>query len=338
MNIDEIISDSKKGRGIDAESAVKLFASSEILDYAETIRRSTFSNATSVTAELLCGKGNSNVDLQERALKLAANGHRRILLRVGNTGISLNEAVESMLSIKRKRDDMRQIILQLPSDFDEKQLSELKSLNSTIIFPADSDLSILAKSINIPDIGLFAHFRADNFLGTLETLLHRADEISPRIIFIEQDGEIPLDVFERICQILRISKPFTSLMLFADSLEFSKYANSFLISENESLDKLINKMIRKSMLPSFCTACHFECRTGECFTGDCSSGKMHNFCYLNAIVSLKEYLADFGTQDTRIVGTDMILKELYSIKNDTVRSLMVKVMKEIRSGSRGMRF
>ena len=62
---------------------------------------------------------------------------------------------------------------------------------------------------------------------------------------------------------------------------------------------------------------------------------MHNCCYLNALISLKEYLTDFGTQDTRIVGTDMILRELYSIKNDRVRALMVKTLKDMRNGERG---
>ena len=120
-----------------------------------------------------------------------------------------------------------------------------------------------------------------------------------------------------------------------EELSLAKYATTIKLEADEKLDKFVNKLIRMGMLPSFCAACRMEDRTGDTFCGDCISGKMHNCCYLNALITLKEYLTDFGTQDTRIVGTDMILRELYSIKNDQVRALMVKTLKDMRNGERG---
>ncbi len=339
MNIDEIIQSAKDRQGLNAESALTLFNLDKPLDFAGSIRDSVFSKPTTISAELKYSPDQSLDNLQLHASKLAANGHRRILLKLNELGEhSPTEMVETLLSINRKRDNIRRVDLQLSCNISEEQLSELKELNTTVIFPAESDAVFVASSIGIADIGYSTSFTSDRFLEQLEILLHRADEIAPRIILIEYTDDIPSDIFEKICQIIRISHPFSSLIVSSENLELSKYANSFKLEEDEKLDNIINKMIKKSMLPSFCTACSLEERSGETFCSDCSSGKMRNCCYLNALVTLKEYLADFGAQDTRIVGTDMILRELYGIKNDTVRSLMVKVMKEIRNGERGMRF
>lgn len=338
MNINEIISSAKESKGLCAESAIELFTSNEELDLAIELRRKFFSTATTITVRLNFAPEGSLAGLKLRASDLASVGHRRILLNMPELGEhSPSEAVDALLSIERKRDDIRRVDLMLPSDADDRLFNELKSTSvATVLLPADSDAPLLARSAGLSDIGLYTRFTADEYLSQLEILLHRSDELSPRAIYIEHDELLPIDIFVRICQIIRIAHPCTSLMTAPDEL-LAKYATSFVSSPDEKPDKLVNKMIRAGQLPSFCTACKSENRTGEGFCADCKSDKIHNCCYLNALITLKEFLSDFGSQDTRIVGTDMILRELYNIKNDDIRSLMVKTMKDIRSGQRGIR-
>lgn len=337
MDINDLISESKELKGLEAEPALELFNSDEPLDFAEKVRRSSFSSATTISAALVFTPEQTLAGLKLRACELAACGHRRILLKMEDIGDhSPAETVDSLLSIERKRDNIRRVDLKLPGNVGDVVLDALKESDAAVILPADSDAPLLAKSVGIDDIGLSMHFTADGCLDQLEILLHRADEITPRIIEIDRDDSLPPELFERICQIIRLAKPWSALMIGSDEdLALAKFATTLLLAPDEKLDKFVNKMIRASMLPSFCAACRLENRTGETFVCDCKSGKMHNCCYLNALISLKEFLSDFGSQDTRIVGTDMVLRELYSIKNDQVRALMVKTIKDMRNGERG---
>ena len=337
MNINDIILQAKESKGLNAESALELFNSEESLDFAEKVRRSVFSSAITLTAALDFNSEQTLAGLKLRASDLAASGNRRILVNIDNiNAIDLSELIDSLLSIERKRDDIKRVDLKLPENTTDEALDSLKESDATVILPANSDAPLLAKSIGIADIGLSTSFTSDECLDQLETLLHRADEISPRLIMIDRDSALPPELFVRICQIIRIAQPFSALVISSDEeMSLAKYATTIKLEPGEKLDKFINKMIRAAMLPSFCAACRSEDRVGETFREDCKSGKMHNCCYLNALISLKEFLTDFGTQDTRIVGTDMILRELYSIKNDQVRALMVKTLKDMRNGERG---
>lgn len=337
MDINDIISQTKELKALNAESAIELFNSEEELGFAENIRRAIFSSATTLSAEIDFTPEQTIDGLKLRATDLAAAGHRRVLVKIDDIGDHLPAGiVDSLLSIERKRDDIRRVDLMLPGNTTAEALDALKESDATVILPADSDAPLLAKSVGIADIGLSTNFTADECLDQLEVLLRRADEISPRTIAITREDALPPELFERICQIIRAAKPFSALMIDSDEeLSLAKYATTIKLESGEKLDKIVNKMIRAGMLPSFCSACRMEDRTGETFCEDCKSGKMHNCCYLNALISLKEYLTDFGTQDTRIVGTDMILRELYSIKNDQVRALMVKTLKDMRNGERG---
>ena len=340
MELNEIISLAKERRGLDAESAIRLFGSDETLDFAEKLRRDSFSSATTISAPLDPTPEDIPEKLKYRAEKLAGVGHRRVLLTLNKEAAeAASTAVDTLLSIDRKKDDIRRVDVYLPDGAGEDILAELKDSDAAaVIFNADSDYSLLAGSVGLEDVGLAIRFTQDECLLQLEVLLRRAEEISPRLMLIFRDESLPPEIFERICRTLRAAEPFCPLII--DSSEdpsLTKYATGYILAPSEPLDRLVNRMIRAKELPSFCSACRCEGRTGETFRDDCRSGKLHNFCYLNALISLKEYLTDFGSQDTRIVGTDMILRELYSIKNDDVRALMVKTMKDIRSGERNLR-
>ena len=91
-------------------------------------------------------------------------------------------------------------------------------------------------------------------------------------------------------------------------------------------------------LPSFCTACYREGRTGDRFMSLCKSGQIHNCCQPNALMTLKEYLEDYASEKTKEVGEEMIVKELLTIPKEKVREIVVERLGKIEAGDRDFRF
>ena len=91
-------------------------------------------------------------------------------------------------------------------------------------------------------------------------------------------------------------------------------------------------------IPSFCTACYREGRTGDRFMSLCKSGQIQNCCHPNAIITLKEFLQDYASDATRAVGETMIARELESIPNEKVRNITREYLTKIEQGARDFRF
>lgn len=91
-------------------------------------------------------------------------------------------------------------------------------------------------------------------------------------------------------------------------------------------------------IPSFCTACYREGRTGDRFMSLCKSGQIQNCCLPNALMTLKEYLEDYAAPDTAKIGMELIRKELKNIPNEKVRSIVEAHLNDIHSGMRDFRF
>ena len=91
-------------------------------------------------------------------------------------------------------------------------------------------------------------------------------------------------------------------------------------------------------IPSFCTACYREGRTGDRFMSLCKSGQIQNCCHPNALMTLKEYLEDYALPDTKKIGEALIQKELGNIPKEKVREITVHHLQEIEKGNRDFRF
>jgi 2-iminoacetate synthase len=91
-------------------------------------------------------------------------------------------------------------------------------------------------------------------------------------------------------------------------------------------------------LPSFCTACYREGRTGDRFMSLCKAGQIQNCCHPNAIMTLKEYLMDYASEETRQVGEKLIQAELENIPSEKVKSIVVERLQKIAQGERDFRF
>jgi len=111
----------------------------------------------------------------------------------------------------------------------------------------------------------------------------------------------------------------------------------FEVSDNRSLDEVVRWLMELGYIPSFCTACYREGRTGDRFMQLCKTGQIQNCCQPNALMTLEEYLMDYAAPPTRDVGERLILSELDKIPNLKMREVCAKHLEEIRRGERDFR-
>ena len=112
----------------------------------------------------------------------------------------------------------------------------------------------------------------------------------------------------------------------------------FDISDTRTLDEVVNWLLDLGHIPSFCTACYREGRTGDRFMSLVKSGQIANCCAPNALMTLKEYLEDYATADTRAKGIQLIKKELEHVPNPKIKETATRNLKKIEEGKRDFRF
>ena len=96
--------------------------------------------------------------------------------------------------------------------------------------------------------------------------------------------------------------------------------------------------MERGHIPSFCTACYREGRTGDRFMSLCKTGQIQNCCQPNALITLKEFLMDYASPETKKIGEEFIKKELDKIPNEAVKKVLTNNLKEIENGKRDFRF
>ena len=112
----------------------------------------------------------------------------------------------------------------------------------------------------------------------------------------------------------------------------------FDVSDQRTLDEVVKWLMDSGFIPSFCTACYREGRTGDRFMQLCKSRQILNCCHPNALMTLQEYLEDYASPETQAVGEKLITAELEKIPNEKVRKLTVEHLAAIKEGSRDFRF
>ena len=122
------------------------------------------------------------------------------------------------------------------------------------------------------------------------------------------------------------------------SVERHDETAQFDVSDTRPLDDVVRWLLESDHIPSFCTACYREGRTGDRFMSLCKSGKIGLCCTPNAIMTLKEYLMDYASADTRRLGENLIEKSLADIPSEKVRDITVRHLREIEEGKRDFRF
>lgn len=112
----------------------------------------------------------------------------------------------------------------------------------------------------------------------------------------------------------------------------------FDVSDNRTLDEVVNWLMTAGYIPSFCTACYREGRTGDRFMSLCKSGQIQNCCHPNALMTLKEFLMDYASEDTREKGEALIEKEINNIGREKVKQIVRERLVKIENGERDFRF
>ena len=190
-----------------------------------------------------------------------------------------------------------------------------------------------------------------------------ADDIDPK----EFPDAISDEMFEKIVAVLRIAVPYTGIIVSTRESRAARekvlavgvsqisggsrtsvggYTQEerhdetaqFDVSDTRSLDEVVNWLLGLGYIPSFCTACYREGRTGDRFMKLVKSGQIANCCQPNALMTLKEYLEDYASDDTKAKGEKVIAEEVERIPNDKARSIAKEYLKELHDGKRDFRF
>ncbi len=176
------------------------------------------------------------------------------------------------------------------------------------------------------------------------------------------------EIFEKIVAVIRIAVPYTGMIISTRESKASRErvlklgvsqisggsrtsvggyikpepenenSAQFDISDTRPLDSVVNWLLELGYIPSFCTACYREGRTGDRFMSLIKSGQIANCCQPNALITLKEYLTDYASPETVKNGLKVIEKELENVPNEKTRSLAKKYIQEIENGNRDFRF
>ncbi|WP_321992921.1 [FeFe] hydrogenase H-cluster radical SAM maturase HydG [Clostridium butyricum] len=191
-----------------------------------------------------------------------------------------------------------------------------------------------------------------------------ADDINPD----EFDNGICDEIFEKIVAVLRVAVPYTGIIIstresqktrervlelgvsqvsggsctsvggYVEKEKEEDNSAQFDVSDNRTLDEIVNWLIELGYIPSFCTACYREGRTGDRFMTLVKAGQISNCCHPNALMTLREYLDDYASEETKLKGIKLIEDELLKIPNEKVRKIAQEHINDIDSGKRDFRF
>lgn len=193
--------------------------------------------------------------------------------------------------------------------------------------------------------------------------IRHADDIDPNVF----DNGIDDDIFAKIIACIRISVPYTGMIVstresqacrervlhlgvsqisggsrtsvggYYEPEPEDEKSEQFDVSDKRTLDEVVQWLMKLGYIPSFCTACYREGRTGDRFMSLCKSGQIQNCCHPNALMTLKEYLIDYARAETKTLGDALIKVEINSIPKDRVKQFVRDNLVRIEGGQRDFR-
>ncbi|MDO5560707.1 MAG: [FeFe] hydrogenase H-cluster radical SAM maturase HydG [Oscillospiraceae bacterium] len=194
--------------------------------------------------------------------------------------------------------------------------------------------------------------------------IRRADDIDPSVF----DNGIDDEIFAKIIACLRVSVPYTGMIIstreskacrekvlplgisqisgasrtsvggYCEPEPEEENSAQFDTSDKRTLDEVVHWLMDLGYIPSFCTACYREGRTGDRFMTLCKNQQILNCCHPNALMTLDEYLDDYASEGTRAIGKELISKEINNIPNEKVKKIVIENLSKIDKGSRDFRF
>lgn len=187
----------------------------------------------------------------------------------------------------------------------------------------------------------------------------RADDIDPNVF----DNGLSDEMFEKIIACIRIAVPYTGMIISTRESEAVRAkalrlgisqisgasrtsvggyteaerphdSEQFDVSDQRTLDEVVDWLMKMDFIPSFCTACYREGRTGDRFMSLCKSGQILNCCHPNALMTLTEYLVDYASDETKETGFALMQRELSKITNEKVKALATQHIADIKASNR----
>ena len=189
--------------------------------------------------------------------------------------------------------------------------------------------------------------------------IKHADDIDPSAF----DNSLSDELFAKIAACIRIAVPYTGMIISTRESEAVRKkmldlgisqisgasrtsvggyteeerphdTEQFDVSDQRTLDEVVNWLMQMGFIPSFCTACYREGRTGDRFMSLCKAGQIQNCCHPNALMTLTEYLVDYASDETKQVGFDLIERELEKIPKEKVRAIARENIEAIKASNR----
>ena len=189
--------------------------------------------------------------------------------------------------------------------------------------------------------------------------IKHADDIDPTAF----DNSVPDDLFAKLIACIRIAVPYTGMIISTRESEevrgkvldygISQISGAsrtsvggycederphdseqFDVSDQRTLDEVVRWLMQSDHIPSFCTACYREGRTGDRFMSLCKNGQILNCCHPNALMTLAEYLVDYASEETKKVGFEVIERELKKIPKEKVRNIAKENIEQIKNSNR----
>lgn len=191
-----------------------------------------------------------------------------------------------------------------------------------------------------------------------------ADDIDPSSF----SNAIDDDTFAKLVAVIRIAVPYTGMIVSTRESQESRErvldlgisqisgasctsvggyetkeapeenSAQFDVNDTRTLDEVVQWLLDLGYVPSFCTACYRAGRTGDRFMALCKSGQIKNCCLPNALMTLKEYLEDYASEETQKKGEAVIKAQMEEIPNPAVRAKAAEYLKELHDGMRDFRF
>ena len=187
----------------------------------------------------------------------------------------------------------------------------------------------------------------------------RADDIDPDAF----DNGISDEIFTKLIACIRLAVPYTGMIISTRESEAVRKkalnvgisqisggsrtsvggyteeerphdTEQFDVSDQRTLDEVVQWLMEMGFIPSFCTACYREGRTGDRFMSLCKNGQILNCCHPNALMTLTEFLEDYASDKTKKIGYNLIDAELEKIPKEKVRNIARQNIEDIKNSNR----
>ena len=302
-------------------------------------------------------------EIREEVIALQDMGHKRLALEAGEDPVNnpieyILESIKTIYSIKHKNGAIRRVNVNIAATSVEAGIDDV---GCGVLFGLEN------YKYDFVGMLMHAHHLEETYGCGPHTIsvprIRPADDIDPETF----DNGVPDDVFKRIVAVLRIAVPYTGMIMSTRESEKTRrecleigitqisggsrtsvggYTEEervdetaqFDVEDRRTLSEVVSWLIDLGYVPSFCTACYREGRTGDRFMSLLKAGQIANICQPNALMTLKEFLMDYADEKTHRKGDEIIAQRLAMIPNEKIRELCREHLEEIEKGNRDFRF